>query len=258
MAKTRPGVASKIKPGRKELDSYTIKGTNKIVKGSLISSSVVTCKIIHFSACFGSFELWIYVFQVRDCSEANIWSLYRSISASVLLDLSLFLSLLFFQDCSYLCVSLLRSYTLASVWFMQWRKMWSLVAVLFQNRDSLTSVNCFDLGFVCGNFLAFFGSLASELWNMELFFCLVRYVNSFSCIYIISIVARYVGWWKMCAFTCEMSSIYLEFCYFLVSRGLRVMVYWLFATPCLEILFIRSFLRCLVYVVLIIECQFDC
>lgn len=35
MAKTRPGVASKIKPGRKELDSYTIKGTNKVVRGSL-------------------------------------------------------------------------------------------------------------------------------------------------------------------------------------------------------------------------------
>jgi len=34
MAKTRPGVASKIKTGRKELDSYTIKGTNKVVRGS--------------------------------------------------------------------------------------------------------------------------------------------------------------------------------------------------------------------------------
>ncbi|CAF2026499.1 unnamed protein product [Brassica napus] len=32
MAKTRPGVPSKIKPGRKELDSYTIKGTNKVVR----------------------------------------------------------------------------------------------------------------------------------------------------------------------------------------------------------------------------------
>jgi hypothetical protein len=32
MAKTRPGVASKIKTGRKELDSYTIKGTNKVVR----------------------------------------------------------------------------------------------------------------------------------------------------------------------------------------------------------------------------------
>ncbi|WZY69185.1 hypothetical protein YC2023_001425 [Brassica napus] len=32
MAKTRPGVPSKIKTGRKELDSYTIKGTNKVVR----------------------------------------------------------------------------------------------------------------------------------------------------------------------------------------------------------------------------------
>ncbi|KAG5389636.1 hypothetical protein IGI04_031177 [Brassica rapa subsp. trilocularis] len=32
MAKTRPGVPSKIKTGRKELDTYTIKGTNKVVR----------------------------------------------------------------------------------------------------------------------------------------------------------------------------------------------------------------------------------
>ncbi len=33
MAKTRPGIGAKTaKPGKKELDSYTIRGTNKVVR----------------------------------------------------------------------------------------------------------------------------------------------------------------------------------------------------------------------------------
>ncbi|KAF3495229.1 hypothetical protein DY000_02054260 [Brassica cretica] len=49
MAKTRPGVPSKIKPGRKELDSYTIKGTNKVVR-ALLFRNRVNC--VAFGACF--------------------------------------------------------------------------------------------------------------------------------------------------------------------------------------------------------------
>lgn len=56
MAKTRPGVASKIKPGRKELDSYTIKGTNKVVRGKshIFSLSSALCKfVLHFLHVLG-------------------------------------------------------------------------------------------------------------------------------------------------------------------------------------------------------------
>lgn len=56
MAKTRPGIPTKTKTGKRDLESYTIRGTNKIVRGTYSS----ICLLTYLSICTMSSYFYDY------------------------------------------------------------------------------------------------------------------------------------------------------------------------------------------------------